>query len=206
MSAAQGFSLPPATGMLAAGLVGVSLLALSQSAYLALALQPGNTILGSHYVWNFITAWALERNIARFAGALALIVVLGRHAETAAVAASGVSAAAATRKVLTVTLLATGIAGAATSFAGIVSYMNTAAEEALYKPLYGAGPLLAALAVLAVEAGGSAAPFPAQAPGITFGLAPAAVLAWTLVTSTVLGMARDTMATLLGEDGVLVAV
>jgi hypothetical protein len=118
-------SPPRASVALGAAILGVTLLgAASQSAFRALALAPGHSILGSHFVWNVFTSNFLEASWLRALLSAALVVGIGRKAE----APAGPHSPAA---VLSTAVIALTLAGFSMMANGMFTFMSTASEAAL---------------------------------------------------------------------------
>jgi len=88
-------------------------------------------------------------------------------------------------------------AGVATSFGALRGSLSPGEEHYLYKPLYGAGPLVGVLAVAAHQVAGDSPVFPAPAPRLLYSQLPLARLAVAAVSPYLPRSSRDFAATLL---------
>jgi len=143
----------------------------------SVALVPGETLVGGARVWTLVTAAFAEPAPARLAAHAALVAFLGARSELPAGRHTQ-------SRVLRTALLAALLAGLVAAAGRLAAFMSSGREALLYAPLFGSGPLVGALAVLAFEVhgdahvvsmGAPAAPGGAAGAGAGAGAAPAAV-------------------------------
>lgn len=187
---------------LAAGLAAMVIIAslatmYSTDLFASLSLSPGNTVLGDHAVWNVITFTFLEQSPLRLAIVAVLIVVLATAAENGSSPETATTVdAVAIRRTSLASVTAVATAGLVLSFGSTILYMGDGDLTRLYTPFFGAGPLLAALAIAAHQRMGDAAIFPAQAAWLSYSSTPLLVVLLSLL-SQLGGASRDTAGTLI---------
>lgn len=191
----------------AAAVAVASLLAMSSPAFFAsTALTPGNTILGEHAFWNVATFALVETDPMRLAIVVVLLLVLGTAAESgtlnptpdvAAAAAGGSPAGAVMRKLAVNAAVGVVTAGLVLSFGNTIAYIGDGDLTRLYAPLFGAGPLLASVAMAAHQRLGDAAILPAQASWLPYSAMPIVILALAAVSTYGVHTSRDFVATAL---------
>ena len=103
-----------------------------------------------------------------------------------------------TRKLWVATSAGLVVSGVATSFYCLMAYMATSSEGFLYRPVFGSGPLAAALAVSAAQVGGPAPVLPAAGlPFPTFDSLPLIVLLVSALSQFTLRVSTDFIPTAL---------
>lgn len=154
--------------------------------FASLALMPGHTLLGEHYFWNVLTFAFIESNPIKLMLSLLMVLGLAHFAESR----PSSDPASASPRVLIVALLAVALAGACVSLGYLMAYMSWADEAYLYKPLYGAGPLAAALAICAHHAAGEQPALPGFAPWLPVSALPLLVLVVEALSQFVFRLSR----------------
>lgn len=118
---------------------------------------------------------------------LAFIVVAGLRAEQLVLPS--------TTRVGWALLAALLVSGTCVSFGSLMMYLSTTDEAFLYKPLWGTGPVVAALSVAAHQVLGDAPIFPTHAPGLSFSLLPLVAVVVAAVSQFGVLSSRDFIAT-----------
>ena len=87
------------------------------------------------------------------------------------------------------------VSGACVSFGSLMMYLSSTDETFLYKPLWGTGPVVAALSVAAHQVLGDAPILPTHAPSLSFSLLPLTAVAVAAVSQFGVLSSRDFVAT-----------
>lgn len=187
-----GGSLPRVAAAFPALVVVVTLVG-AGSLFAPLSLQPGNTLLGDHNIWNVVTFALLEPNIIKLAVS---VLLAGRLAIIALTPNIDPTRAAAHRVPATVAV-SVATAGLALSMGYLMAYMSSGVESYLYRSIYGTGPLLGALSVCAFHAAGDAPALPSLAPWLPTSALPLAILVSEFIAQHALRVSRGFAGTLL---------
>lgn len=148
-----------------------------------LALVPGNTVLGKVYVFNVLTCFFAETSVVRLVLGCAALCALGAHS---------VERAHGAKRTAAVVLLGATVAGLAASFAGLMRYMASGDEEALYRPQSGMSGLVGGFAVLAWQGSGEAPLVLGVPPAwLPTSVAPTLVVAGAVGMQLLLGAGSD---------------
>lgn len=87
------------------------------------------------------------------------------------------------------------VSGATVSFGSLMWYLSTTDEAFLYKPLWGTGPIVAALSVAVHQVLGDAPILPTHAPALSYSLLPLAAVILSAVCQFGVLSSRDLAAT-----------
>lgn len=163
------------------------------SLFAPLSLQPGNTLLGDHNIWNVVTFALLEPNVIK----LAVSVLLAGRLAIIALTPTVDPTRAAANRVPTTVAVSVATAGLALSMGYLMAYMSSGVEAYLYRSIYGTGPLLGALSVCAFHAAGDAPALPSLAPWLSTSALPLAIVVSEFIAQHALRASRGFAGTLL---------
>lgn len=187
-----GGSLPRVAAAFPA-LVVITTLIGAGSLFAPLSLQPGNTLLGDHNIWNVVTFALLEPNVIK----LAVSVLLAGRLAIIALTPTVDPTRAAANRVPTTVAVSVATAGLALSMGYLMAYMSSGVEAYLYRSIYGTGPLLGALSVCAFHAAGDAPALPSLAPWLPTSALPLAIVVSEFIAQHALRASRGFAGTLL---------
>lgn len=161
---------------------------LSASLLKALVLVPGNTVLGAFHPWHVLTFAFIDPNPLKFLLTAFIIIRVGWTAEQPA-ADVGHRAA---RRILITVCLSVVTAGLIVSASGLAAYMGSGNEGYLYRPLYGAGPVAAAISVCAHQvAGENGAAISTALPRLPVSLVPISIIIVEALSQYILRISRS---------------